>query len=250
MTIPPYVFDPGDEVVRDYAEYSGLPLPRIVEALGDFRRLNREEWESLPGSWPERAERFYAVSRNYVFDLLRGNPSRKAVLENLERFEPRIMKTFREHPGKTFLDFGGGTGVFCQIMAGLGKEVTYLDLDGPVAAFAAWRFRKLGLGVERLVAQPHAFRLPRDFDLIFSDAVFEHLIDPAGTARELGRHLAPGGFFGLLVDLEGANPEMPMHRDVDIGSVHGALEEAGLSPLFGRGTFASGWARGRPGIAC
>ncbi len=251
MSLPPYVFDAAHEVVLDYAEYSGMPLPGIVACLSDFRRLNREEWEALPGSWADRAERFYALSRNYIFDLLRGHPSRRVVLENLQRFEPRIMENFRGHAGRTFLDFGGGTGVFCQIMAELGKEVTYADLAGPVSDFAAWRFQKLGLKVERVVSEPRALRLPRGFDLIFSDAVFEHLIDPLRSARELAGHLLPGGFMGLLVDLEGENPDMPMHRNVDIVALHRVLEGSGLSSLFGFGTFASGWCRpsGAPGVS-
>lgn len=242
--IPPYVFEADHEVVRDFAEYSGLPLGDVAAAMNDFRRLNREEWEALPEpSWEARAERFYGVSSNYVFDLLRGNPSRAFVLANLERFEPRILAALRAHPGRRFLEFGGGTGVFCQIMAEMGKDVTYVDLPGPVAEFAAWRFRRLGIRVKRLLVEPGRLVLPNDYDLIYSDAVFEHLVDPEGTARILAARLAPGGFFGLLVDLEGENPEMPMHRNVDIRAVHDALESSGLRPEFGRNLFASGWTR-------
>ncbi len=244
MIVPPYVFSPEDEMVAEWAEYSGLPMPRIAEALSDFRRLNSEEWNATEGrSWEEKAERFYGASRHYVYDLLRANPSRSTTLANLDRFEPRIMATLRSHPGRTFLDFGGGIGVICQVMAGLGKEVTYLDLPGAVAEFAAWRFRKHGLAVERIVSGPRSLVLDGSFDLIFSDAVFEHLIDPLGVARRLAACLNPGGFFALLVDLEGHTAEMPMHRDVDIAAIHGALEESGLTCAFGRNVFASGWSR-------
>lgn len=244
MSIPPYVFDPSDEMVVEFAEYSGLPIATITEALSDFRRINRDEWNATEGAtWAERARAFYGSSRHYIYDLLRANPSRATTLANLDRFEPRIMATLRSHPGRTFLDFGGGIGVICQVMAGLSKDVTYLDLPGAVSDFAAWRFARHGLTVRRILSEPSRLVLEGSFDLMFSDAVFEHLIDPEGMAYELAGHLNPGGFFGLLVDLEGHTDEMPMHRDVDIEGIQRALERAGLRCEFGRGLFASGWSR-------
>lgn len=245
MSIPPYVFEPHHEVVRDYAEWSGRPLEELVADLCDFRRIVREEWESLPpGGFAERARAFYGASRTYALDLLRVNTSRADVLAKLDRFEPRVLASLRAHPGRRLLEFGGGTGVFCQAMAEEGRAVTYVDLPGPVAEFAAWRFRKLGLDVEVLLVPPgEPPRLGGTWDLLFSDAVLEHVPDPEATARTLARALSPGGFLALLVDLEGENPEIPMHREVDVAAVHAALEAEGLLAEFGKGAFASGWRR-------
>lgn len=245
MTIPPYVFDPSHEVVRDFAEYSGRSVADLSRDLDDFRRLVRDEWDAQPGrTFEERARSFYPSSRTYVLDLLRVNTSRADVVAKLDRFEPRVLAAIRAQAGRRFLEFGGGTGVFCQVMAEEGRRVTYLDLPGPVADFAAWRFRRLGLDVEVLLVPPGELpSIPGSYDVVFSDAVFEHLVDPEGTARVLARSLAPGGFFALLVDLEGENPDVPMHREVEIGALHAALEDEGLVAAFGRGGFASGWRR-------
>lgn len=243
--VPPYVFDPGHEVVRDFAEFSGLSVQELSRRVDDFRRLSAEEWRVHPGAdWREKAATFYCTSETYVYDLLRANPSRAFVLDKLDRFEPRLLPALREHPGRRLLEFGGGTGVFCQIAAEMGKKVTYVDLPGRVSEFAAWRFGRLALDVEMVLVHPDALELRGEWDLGFSDAVFEHLLDPVGTARTLARHLAPGGFLGLLVDLEGDNPELPMHRLVDLGAVQEALAAEGLSPRFGLGSFVSGWDRG------
>ena len=247
--IPPYVFEPEHEVVRDFAEFSGLSIEELSRLIDDFRRLSAEEWRAHPGAgWGEKAATFYGASETYVYDLLRANPSRSFVLEKLGRFEPRLVEALREHPGRRLLEFGGGTGVFCQIAVEMGKSVTYLDLPGRASEFAAWRFRKLCLDVDVVLVRPGDLELHGEWDVIFSDAVFEHLVDPVGTARTLARHLAPGGFLGLLIDLEGDNPELPMHRPVDLAAVQGALAAEGLSPRFGLGSFVSGWDRpARPG---
>lgn len=244
MSIPPYVFDESHEVVRDFSAFSGVPVGVLEERLNDFRGLTRDEWERNPGAtWEQKAETYYVTAKSYVFDLLRSNYSRAAVAEKLDRFEPRILSSIRRNPGGSFLEFGGGTGVVCQIAAEMGKDVTYVDLPGAAFEFAAWRFRRLGLPVTMIEATPTGVELPRAYDVVFSDAVFEHLIDPVGAARTLAAHLRPSGFLGLLVDLDGENPDLPMHRPVDLRAVHGALEGEGLAPEFGSGTFVSGWSR-------
>ena len=245
MSIPPYVFLPHHELVRDYATWSGRDLADVAAARPRRRRRGRAAWaRQAGGGVAARTRAINAGSRTYVLDLLRVNTSRADVLAKLDRFEPRVLASIRAHPGRRFLEFGGGTGAFCQVMAEEGREVTYVDLPGPVAQFAAWRFRRLGLDVDVVLVPPGELPvLPGSYDLLFSDAVFEHLPDPEGTARALARVLSPGGFFALLIDLEGENPEIPMHRAVDVGAVHAALEAEGLVAVFGRSEFASGWRR-------
>jgi len=245
--IPPYVFQEDHEIVRDYATFSGRGIAEVARLVDDFRKLSADEWNAHPGgSWREKAATFYGASWTYVFDLLRTNPSPSFVEEKLDRFEPRLLPAFRENRGRRLLEFGGGTGAFCQLAASWGKRPTYLDVPGHVADFARWRFTRHHFDVELLLVDPGApLALPerRQWDLLFSDAVLEHVTDPEGTARTLASAVAPGGFFGLLVDLEDDNPELPMHRSVDLGRVHAALRGAGLVPRFGEGLFVSGWDR-------
>ncbi len=240
--VPLYEYDESHEVVRDYAEYAGLPVAEIASRINACQAVNRDEWLKQPGTtWEEKAGTFYANASGYIFDLLHGNRSRAYVRQKLDHFEPRILQALEAQKGSDVLDFGGGTGTFCHLMHDAGMNPTYLDLEGPVPRFAAWRFAKHGLPIRRIISSPTRLELDATFDLVFSDAVFEHLIDPVGVTRTLAAHLRAGGFFALLVDLEGHTEDMPMHRDVDVDVIHGTLEESGLVCEFGRGRFASGW---------
>lgn len=241
---PAYVYDPSHTVVNDYAEYSGLSVQTIADRINVNTEINSAAWRALrgTGTWEAAAMRFYGEAETYIYDLLSMNYSEKAVLDKLDRFDLAITSSIRDHPGKDFLEFGGGLGVFCEIASGWGKRVTYLDLPGPVMDFARWRFRKYSLPVACFDSCPRYMRLWHSFDIIFTDAVFEHLIDPEQVLGELLAHLNPGGLLLLLVDL-GNDPARPMHRPIDIRSLHDQIRTAGCWNLFGDGTFCSAWTK-------
>ena len=120
-----YCYRAGDVVVDDFAEFSGIPLDIVVERVANFHRINADDWNALgAGSFSERAATFYDSSHNFIFGILSANPSPEAVVEKLNWFSPRILEAIRAHPGKKFLEFGGGIGVFCEITARMGKHVT------------------------------------------------------------------------------------------------------------------------------
>lgn len=193
----------------------------------------------------ERAAQFYNESQNFAFAILSANPRPAAVVEKLDGFNPRIMRSIRAHPGKRFLEFGGGVGVFCEIVARMGKEVHYLEVAGLTARFALWRFRKLGLKVNFIEAQPDRIYVPGQYDIVYTDAVLEHLPPPLQmeATRALAAAVVPGGLLIFLVDLSGPTPEDPMHHLVDIRALHAALAQDGLSCGDGRDLFCSIWRR-------
>jgi SAM-dependent methyltransferase len=242
----PYTYEPGDTVVEEFAEFAAMDIPSVVQGIRNYKPLNKATWARLQGQsgdWIDTARQFYASADHYVFDHLSANPTPTTVLKKLDRFDPGLLGAIRKSPGKCFLEFGGGTGVFCEAMAREGFSVTYLDIPGRVRDFAAWRFAKHGVRIELLTSNPDRLVLEKSYDVIFTDAVFEHLIDPEQVLEELLAHLNPGGTFVFIVDLSGPTENDPEHRHVDIERLHGMIERAGCTCSLGRGKFASVWLR-------
>jgi len=241
-----YSYRPGDCVVEDYAEFSGLPLNEVCKHIADFHRLNADEWNRLGGGdFAARASEFYESSENFIYDTLSANVRPDVVVNKLNRFNTEVLKAVAAHPGKRLFEFGGGIGVFCEIAARMGKDIFYMELPGRVFDFATWRFRKLGLAVTAVEATAEIIHIPGQYDIVYTDAVLEHL-PPAlqrEAARAIGNAVGPKGLLVFLVDLSGPTPEDPMHHEVDIGALHGLLADAGLRCDSGLNTFCSLWQR-------
>jgi SAM-dependent methyltransferase len=94
-------------------------------------------------------------------------------------------------------------------------------------------------------SSPEKLTLKQKYDTIFSDAVLEHLIDPNKAIQELCKHLRKNGHLILLVDLSGESEMMPVHRNIDIHSLHDNIERRGLVNEYGRNTFCSIWRKAR-----
>ena len=243
---PAYRYRAGDVVIEDFAEFSGIPLHVVTEKVANFHRINAEDWKALEaGSFSERAAGFYQSSQNFVFGILSANPNPDAVIKKLDRFNPRILQAIRTHPGKRFFEFGGGIGVFCEIAARMGKHVYYMELPGIVFQFAQWRFLKLGLNVNAIEAKAGEICLPDKYDIVYTDAVIEHL--PQGLQIEATKAMAQAvdkdGLLIFLVDLSGPSEEDPMHHEVHIKELHDQLRSAGLCCEDGYHTFCSIWRR-------
>jgi 2-polyprenyl-3-methyl-5-hydroxy-6-metoxy-1,4-benzoquinol methylase len=240
-------FGPEDTVIADFAEFSDQSVPQVIEGLHQYRQLVQGEWQKLgASSFAEASTRFYAQSQSYVFDVLSGNYNRNMVIEKLNRFGPGILASIKQHPGKAFLEFGGGVGVFCEVAAGFGKDVTYLDIPGRISDFAAWRFKKYNLPIRTIIVEPgNDLKRLESYDVIYTDAVLEHM-PPAEQLRVtkiLGTLLRPAGVLVFLVDLGGPTPENPTHEVVDIDLLHSTLSDLGLHCQEGKGNFWSIWRR-------
>jgi 2-polyprenyl-3-methyl-5-hydroxy-6-metoxy-1,4-benzoquinol methylase len=239
---PSYKWDESHTVITDYAQFSGMSVGEVEAAVNSYKSLTKAEWETLPpGKFAEKAQKFYAISTHYICDILAANVSIDALTNKLNGYSTELLGVIQNHPGKRLLEFGGGTGVFCQIASKMGKEVTYLDIPGRPFEFAKWRFEKYGLPIRMLQTVPGVLDLTETYDIIFTDAVMEHLDDPLTPTGILCDHLSPGGVLIMLVDLAGEEEDMPMHKDVDILQLHKVPEGRGLECLYGRHQFASIW---------
>lgn len=243
-TGPGYRYDPAHSVVTDFCEFSGRTPADVERAINEYEQLCQADWRVTPGSdFNQKSTNFYENSKNYVYDLLLGNVNPGKVAEKLDAFTPLILQSIKDHPGATFLEFGGGTGVMCEIVHRMGKQVTCLDIPGVPQQFASWRFRKYELPIEIAVAKPDRLELVSEYDIIFTDAVLEHLpADRQKSAVEtLCRHVKKGGLLMLLIDLAGECEENPTHTDVDVGALHRIARGNGFTCMHGEGTFCSIW---------
>jgi len=101
------------------------------------------------------------------------------------------------------LDFGAGTGELCILLAKVGCNVTYSDLEGVMSEFARWRFKKHKVHIQQLSSRINGIKLPMyEYDLIVSDAAIEHLkpIYLEKFVQALANALVDGGYVYLLWD--------------------------------------------------
>ncbi|HXJ34661.1 MAG TPA: methyltransferase domain-containing protein [Candidatus Eisenbacteria bacterium] len=94
-------------------------------------------------------------------------------------------------PGKSVLDAGCGEGYGAARLADAAREVVGVDRIEPITvARARHRHPRLRFEVADL---EHLEALGRQFDLVVSFQVIEHLPDPVGYLRALAARIAPGG---------------------------------------------------------
>ncbi len=100
-------------------------------------------------------------------------------MENLESQVDRVAESLRHFigpatQGGTFLDFGGGAGIYCLAAAKLGYESSLFEVDRQMAEFAR---EKMGLA---RVFTDLGDLADRKFSVILACHVIEHARDPGG----------------------------------------------------------------------
>ena len=118
-----------------------------------------------------------ALVKQLPIDL--GQGSQRAITKGKQLAMQHIPRAARQ--GMTLLDVGCREGTQSRIFAGLGYEVTSIDIE------RAW-------DLCQVVDCNKPLPFPDDsFDYVWSSEVIEHLIDPFAAAAELRRVLRPGG---------------------------------------------------------
>ncbi len=104
--------------------------------------------------------------------------------------------------GKRVLDVGCGGGILAESMAGLGAQVTGIDLADKPLKVAMLHALETKSSVEyRLVsAEALAAESPESFDVVTCMEMLEHVPDPASTVAACARLAKPGGwvFFSTI----------------------------------------------------
>ncbi|MDX8400387.1 MAG: bifunctional 2-polyprenyl-6-hydroxyphenol methylase/3-demethylubiquinol 3-O-methyltransferase UbiG [Gallionellaceae bacterium] len=103
---------------------------------------------------------------------------------------------------KTVLDVGCGGGILSESMAGLGAQVTGIDLGEKPLQVAKLHLLESGKQVEyrHIAVEALAEECPASFDVVTCMEMLEHVPDPQSIVRACAKLVKPGGyiFFSTL----------------------------------------------------
>lgn len=202
-------------VHRLYGEFAGLPVGVVTQCVQHTAPLQQELWNACTGgTFAERARAYHEHHEEAVFALLHRTANRA---QRRAEHEQSGLANWLEAAGDEVLDFGGGLGFSASLLRDAGKQVTYVDVDGPVAAFARWYFERCGQDdIEVHTTSVANVELPagRQWDLVLAENVLEWLPDPIAAAERLAAAVRPGGT--LFVQLDATAAQAPMANAVAI----------------------------------
>ncbi|HEX5051657.1 MAG TPA: methyltransferase [Planctomycetota bacterium] len=207
-------------VHRLYSDFAGLPVGVVTQCVQHHATFNQVSWQECPGAtFAEKAATYYEEHEECLFDLLHSSSGRASRRAGYVKDGHWSCFT---GGGPTVLDFGGGLGQTASLLHEDGKHVTYCDVDGPTARFAAWFFERCHQNeIEVLLTSSHRVELParRQWDLVLAEAVLECVPDPVGTAECLAKVVAPGGLLYLIADRPEAVASRPMRRPIAVADL-------------------------------
>jgi 2-polyprenyl-3-methyl-5-hydroxy-6-metoxy-1,4-benzoquinol methylase len=168
-------------VCRGCGLVSHHPLPDPAEVAAFYATRYRVAYK---GGWEPR--------RKHALRALRGAVGRAGRLAPLLR------------PGARVLDIGASSGEFTYVMQRGGFAARGIE---PNLGYAEFARRTYGVAVESGGLEDAAIA-PRSLDLVTLNHVLEHLADPWGALRRIGRWLAPDGVLFIEVpDLAGVRKQ-------------------------------------------
>lgn len=168
----PSLFNEGEFIRYERCGRCGTVLrnPRMPPA----DRLSKYERKVLPAADKElmpKSQAHYACMMRWIAELMPADA------------------------GRRLFDFGCGAGGFLVEAQTAGFEVTGLELNRDLAGHVE---KTYGIPVFQGLVSDAAFDHER-FDVIITSQVFEHLLDPRATLRDLRRILLPTGL--ILIEV-------------------------------------------------
>jgi SAM-dependent methyltransferase len=127
-------------------------------------------------------------------ETLHPRAMRSLTIANFEFMAGELIELFallKKRPGEAkFLDYGFGYGAWSRVALGLGAEVYATEISPEKIAFGR------AIGVKMITEAELAVM---QFDIVHTEQVFEHLVDPHGDFVKLAKLVAPGGIMKVAV---------------------------------------------------
>lgn len=212
-------------VVSELASYLG------IGNLEEVQRRCLHALSAIKGEWHERVdtvskqcvEEFYNQSQAMLYELMWWH----TLDEDLSPLAYVVALQFaRQHDCHSYLDFGSGVGSGGILFARHGFQVTMADISSPALDFSRWRFAERVLNAH--LVDLKTSNLPSEaFDMVTAMDVFEHLVNPVETVRELWRVLKKGGFLFGRFHAE-HDDDRPHHVTLDFDPTFRELEKLGF----------------------
>lgn len=197
----------------------------------EIKRLCCQALAHIKGEWQQKVdtidkesvEQFYDQSQAMIYELMWWH----TLVDDLSPLAYVVaLKLAQRHECGRCLDFGSGVGSGGILFARHGMEVTLADISSTALDFSSWRFERRGLPSVHLDLKNS--RLPEAaFDFITAMDVFEHLVNPVETVRDVDRALKQGGFLFGRFHAE-ADEDRPHHIILDFQPTLKELQARGF----------------------
>jgi 2-polyprenyl-6-hydroxyphenyl methylase/3-demethylubiquinone-9 3-methyltransferase len=166
-----------------------MPSPFTPETLNKALTMTNADPIELE-KFSQLAHRWWDINSEFK-PLHEINPLRLTYIDDIAHLA-----------GKTVLDVGCGGGILSESMAGLGAQVTGIDLGDKALQVAQLHLLESGKQVEyrNIAVEELAKEKPGHYDVITCMEMLEHVPDPQSIVRACAALVKPGGhvFFSTL----------------------------------------------------
>ena len=202
------------ETLLDLSTFWGME-PRLCQARLDEYRMSRmaDEWRRVNPQTPVEIRKFYEETELYIWELVKWHAD-----ESYDIYRNRVAQAIQLFPPATHprvLDFGAGIATASLEFARSGYEVTIADVPGRTLSFARHRFQRRGSSCSVIEVTNDAPALPREFDVVISFDVLEHIPNAELMLKRLVRSLRVGGV-ALIVASFHDDGDHPQHLPSNI----------------------------------